>query len=113
MAVLNEREAARVALEQVWSELAAAVAMATEHELAAKEDPSLLQRPDVLADTRWLFLFREELGDVQTVYETSRAGAKVSADSLHAAEVTGRKLLELISRARESAAAVEPAAAGA
>jgi len=73
------------------------IAETKELESRAKEDPALIQDPDYQAHTRWVSLFQDELGAVQTVSEAIQSGARVPTDEVVAARRTGKKLLELAS----------------
>ena len=110
MAELDERQAARVALERVWQDLDPIVDEATARKEEAARNPSLLSDPRVEAETRWLWLFERELGEVQTVYTSAESGAKLSTEALRSASEAGRKLLDIITQARERVPASTAAA---
>jgi hypothetical protein len=101
VAELNDTEAARVALEQVWRELATLVDDAKARGEAAAQNPSLLADPRTDAETRWLWLFDRELSDVQTVYRSAESGARLSTESLRAAAEAGKKLRDILQQARD------------
>ena len=101
MSDLNDKDAARAALEQVWEELAVIVDEIKVRQEEARQNPSVLNDPRVSADNRWLTVFERELSEVQTVYESR---AQVSVESLRAATEAGRKLLNIITQARERVA---------
>jgi len=103
MADLNDTEAARVALEQIWYRLAPIADEARHAQEETTKNPSLLRDPWVEAQTRWLSVFDRELAAVQTVYEAAQGGAKLSTDELYAAREAGEKLLGIISETRERA----------
>jgi hypothetical protein len=101
MADLNETEAARVALDQVWRELAAYVADAKQLQSEATRHPSQLSDPWVEALVSWFSIFDRELAAVQAVYEADHGGARLSAEELSSAREAGKKLLEIISETQE------------
>lgn len=101
MADFNETDAARVALEQTWYQLAPIAAEAKQLQGEAAKSPGRLRDPWVDAHVRWLSVFDRELSAVQTVYESAEAGAKLSADEFLAAHNAGEKLLQIISDTRE------------
>jgi hypothetical protein len=98
---VNETEAARVALEQVWHQLAPIVDEAKELQSDAAQNPSRLSDPWVNAHVSWLTVFDRDLAAVQAVYKAAGNGAKLSAEDIRPARDAGEKLLEIISLARE------------
>jgi hypothetical protein len=95
MAPLNVNAALAVALGQLWERLAEVIAQTKELESKAKDDPALVNDSDYVAHTRWMSLFQDELGAVQTVSEAMQSGAKVPDEEVLTARRTGKKLLEL------------------
>jgi len=97
VAPLDVNAAVAVALSRLWERLAEVIAETKELESRAKDDPSLVRDPEYQAHTRWVSLFQDELGAVQTISEAIQSGAKVPVDEVAAARRTGKTLLELAS----------------
>lgn len=101
MADLNDTDAARAAVKQIWQRLAPMVTEAKALEDEAEKDPSILDDPWSAAQIRWVWLFNRELGAVQTVAEGTEQGVKLPVDDLRAAYEAGKKLVGIIEAARE------------
>jgi hypothetical protein len=95
MAQLDVNAAFAVSLRQLWERLAEVIAETKELEHEAKDDPALARDPEYRAHTRWVSLFQDELGAVQTVSEAVQSGVNVPAEQVLSARRTGKKLLEL------------------
>jgi hypothetical protein len=98
---LNETEVARVALEEVWRQLAPVVDEAKELQSDAAQNPSRLDDPWVDAHVTWLTVFERDLAAVQAVYAAAGNGAKLSAEDIRRAREAGEKLFGIILAARE------------
>lgn len=96
----SDIDAARLALKQVWEQLAPIVDEVRELEERTSQDPRLLSQPLVAADTRWLQLFGREITAVQTIYAATQAGARLTTDEIRKARDTAQKLLGLIEDGR-------------
>ena len=93
---VNEAEAARLALRDVWSQLAPVVdrANAMKSELAG--DPARGSDPLVQAYVGWLNAFEQEIAAVQALND---AGERVPVEDLRLARSTAEKLLSTITEA--------------
>jgi hypothetical protein len=98
---VNETEAARVALEEIWRQLAPIVVEGKELQSRATTNPAVLDEPWGAALNRWLIVFDREIAAVQAIYEATQQGAKVSGDDVRAARSVGEKLLSTITETRE------------
>jgi hypothetical protein len=96
MSELNEIETAKVALEEIWRQLAQAIEQARHVQLEATRNPSHLTDPEVDAQLKWLTVFEPDLADIQAVYEAALGGARLSPEELHSASKAGQELMEVI-----------------
>jgi hypothetical protein len=92
---------ARLALETVWSELAPIVGEARELDAEVARNPRLLNDPWASTHTRWLHVFEQEIDAVQTVYSTTRSGARLSVEEIRKARDAAYELLRIIKTGRE------------
>jgi hypothetical protein len=94
---LNETEAARLALDEIWRRLAPVVDEARHRQLEVSDQPALQQQDaSIDALVRWLSIFDRELAAVQTVFEAANSGARLTPEELYTARKTGEKLMNLI-----------------
>lgn len=104
----DEIEAARLALDQVWRQLAPVVDKARHTQLEVAESPKLQQEdPTVDALVRWLSIFERELGAVQTVHDAANAGAKLTPEEIYVARNIAEKLKSLVETVSDQADEVE------
>ena len=96
---INEIEAARSALEEVWRPLVLEIDRAKDLKAEVAKDPTRANDLTVQAYIRWLGAFERELAAVQTVHESA---AVLDLEDIRAARTTAEKLLAAITRARES-----------
>jgi hypothetical protein len=99
--VAGDAETARLALKRTWEQLAPIVDEAREFESQVSQNPRLLSDPWVAAHTRWLQIFGREIDAVQTVYSTTKAGARLSIEEIRQARDAGQKLLRFIEDGRQ------------
>jgi hypothetical protein len=92
----DDAETARLALDKVWRELAPILDEARDLQLQVAQKPSLSTDPWVGVHTGWLQVFERELDAIQTVYNTTEAGAKLSVEELRATREVAEKILGFI-----------------
>jgi hypothetical protein len=93
----DETETARLALDEVWRQLAPVIDKARHTQLEVAAKPKLQEEdPSVDALVRWLSIFDRELGAVQTVHEATNAGAKLTPEEIYVARNIAEKLKGLI-----------------
>ncbi len=100
-----DESAVRLDLEETWKRLAGILAEAKSIEVRTQAEPRWLENEWVDAHTRFTFIFDKELRDAQTVYDGVASGVRVPMDKLLAAWEAERRLLSIISQAREEAQA--------
>jgi hypothetical protein len=93
----DEIDTARLALDEVWRQLAPVVDKARHTQLEVAARPKLQEEdPSVDALVRWLSIFDRELGAVQTVYEAANAGANLTPEEIYVARNIAEKLKGII-----------------
>jgi hypothetical protein len=96
MSSLNERSLAQKALDDVWQRLTTVINEARRLQAEAVRDPRLYNDARLRALDRWLFLFADELGDVQAIHDAGEAGSRLRPRDLWLAQETGERLLEVV-----------------